>query len=208
MSKRMMVLLVALLASASAAAQSGSTVTGTQDDRSVAELELDKVIASIPIHRVPTTPEIRRKQQSKGERVLLVEGRPGYLYRDFLQASVRSGPANMAQSPILRTPQENPDVYGCVTVSFEIRPDGKTDGFEVVKSEPAGVFDKQALRAVFSTEYEPVAEGSARPRHERSIWFLVARPPRSEFSKANKAIEDSRNRRREELREACEGPAT
>jgi TonB family protein len=90
-------------------------------------------------------------------------------------------------------------------VSYDVRPDGKTDGFEIEKSDPAGVFDKAALRAVLATEYEPAA--GPRPRQRRSLWFIVARPPRSEFSKVNDIVEEQRNKRREEQRVACEGAA-
>lgn len=219
-----------------------ATVLGQSDDKSVTELNLEDAIKSIPIQRVPTTPEQREQQRKLGHPVMLVKGRPGYLYRDYLQAQVADTWLRPA-TPAMRMPQDNPDVYGCVTVSFEIRPDGKTDAFEVMKSEPPGMFDEHALRAVFATEYEPnrertaqarekeageVAGGAERgtgkgvkgtdqggeqtapaadapTRYERSIWFLVARPPRAEFSRVNKVVEDARNRRREELREACEG---
>jgi TonB family protein len=218
MSMRKMLILAALLAPlpvVTQAAEEGSAAQAEDrsitEDQGVTEFKLDQVIESIPIHRVPTSTAQRKKQQAAGQRVMLVEGRPGYKYRDFLRASVAAGPQQSVSTPMLRQPQDNPDVYGCVTVSFEIRPDGKTDAFEIEKSEPAGLFDKQALRAVYQTEYQPLAAGevaTARQRHERSIWFLVARPPRSEFSKLNEAVEDSRNRRREELRTECEGPAT
>lgn len=198
-----------------------------EGDQSVAEQKLSQVVKAIPIQRVPTTPAQREAQRKQGLPVMTVKGQPGYMYRDFLQATMADTFGGVS-SPTLKIPQENPDVYGCVTVSFEIRPDGKTDGFEVVKSEsdPAGMFDEHALRAVFETEYEPAkgdaagaakaAEPAAAPdaaaakpkRYERSIWFLVARPPRAAFSKVNEAVENSRNRRREELRVACEERAT
>lgn len=172
---------------------------------------LEKLIEATPIYRVPTTPTMRDQQRAAGARVMLVEGRPGYVYRDFLHATVPISGVGVgaASRPIIHQPQENPDVHGCVTVSFQIRPDGKTDAFEIVKSEPKGLFDKPALRAVFATEYETAADAAAAAdvRHERSIWFLVARPQRSEFSKVNEVVEESRNRRREEQRMACEGKA-
>jgi len=189
-------MLLTLLASCPAIAQGGKELT-------IAERQLQNLIATIPIKTAETSPELREKLRSQGQPVMLVLGRPGYLYRDYVRASEQSAPS-------LRIPQENPDVHGCVTVSFEIRPDGKTDGFEVAKSDPAGMFDKHAVRAVYATEYEPspaTMKAGPAPRHQRSIWFLVARPPRGEFSKLNDAVEDERNKRREVLRAACEGPA-
>jgi TonB family protein len=185
------------------------------EDRSVADRRLDEAIGRIPIKAVPTSTEARNEQRSRGERVMLIEGRPGYVYREILHANVLPSGTGAPGAPgalgrgVLSKPQENPDVYGCVTVSFDIRPDGKTDGFEVVKAEPPRLFDKHALRAVYATEYEPLPPGSAQapsPRQQRSIFFLVARPPRSEASNLNEAVEDSRNKRREEQRVACEGP--
>lgn len=173
------------------------------EEKSFGQRELEKAIESMPILKAPTTPEVREKQRAAGQRVMLVEAKPGYVYRDFAKFDIREGGRNAATTD---RPQENPDVYGCVTVSFDIRPDGQTDGFEVVKAEPAGLFDKHALRAVYATEYEPVAAGAAPAgRQQRSIFFLVARPPRSEISRVNEAVEDSRNKRREERRAACEG---
>lgn len=191
-------MLVLLLSGAAAVAAAAA-----EDDKSFGQRELEKAIESMPILKAPTTPEVREKQRAAGQRVMLVEAKPGYVYRDFAKFDIREGGRNAATTD---RPQENPDVYGCVTVSFDILPDGKTDGFEVVKAEPAGLFDKHALRAVYATEYEPAAAGAApAARHQRSIFFLVARPPRSEISRVNEAVEDSRNKRREERRAACEG---
>lgn len=198
-----------------AVALAGNHAAAAEDkdkDKSVAEGKLDELIENIPVNRVPTTPEFRKKQRSAGQRVMLFEGKPGYMYRDYLQANI-SGLLPGPVSPILRIPQENPDVPGCVTVSFEIRPDGKTDAFEIVKSEPAGKFDRAALRVMYATEYEPAPAAGPTDtvtavRQQRSIWFLVARSQRADFSKVNQAVEESRNRRREQLRAACEGESS
>jgi TonB family protein len=197
MKMRAMLMVAALAVPASAGAESST---------------LEQLIESIPIHAVPSTPEMRKRQRDAGERVLLVEGRPSPIYRDFLTAMLPISGMSPVSAPVLHMPQENPDVNGCVTISFQIRADGKTDAFEVMKSEPKGLFDKQALRAVHATEYETAAEAgltdaAAEVRHERSIWFLVARPPRAEFSKVNEVVERSRNRKREEQRAACENAA-
>lgn len=192
-----------MLAASAAAAQAPAAPEG--EGRVAAGVKLEQAIASISISRVPTTDERRQKQRAAGQRVMLFEGMPGYVYRDILQGHLSSTPSMVAR-PILSIPQENPDVYGCVTVSYDVRPDGKTDGFEIVKSDPPGLFDRHALRAAYESEYEP-APGSPVVRVQRSIWFLVARPPRAEFSRLNDTVEAARNKEREARRVACEGPA-
>lgn len=163
------------------------------------EHDLKQDIDRVKIVTAPTSPEARAAMRRAGQPVMTVKASPALMYRDFQQL----------QGAIVRradtTVQEVPDVQGCVVVSYDVLPDGKTDGFEVVKSEPAGVFDKAALRAAYATEYEPAA--GPRPRQQRAIWFIIARPPRQEFSKLNDTVEEQRNRVREQQRAACEGPA-
>jgi TonB family protein len=155
------------------------------------DIDLIKIVSA------PTSPEAREAMRRAGQPVMLVKASPALVYRDFgqLKGEIR----RYADTTV----QEVPDVQGCVVVSYDVLPDGKTDGFEIEKSEPAGVFDKAALRAAYATEYEPAA--GARPRQQRAIWFIVARPPRQAFSKLNESVEKERNRVREEQRAACEG---
>lgn len=51
-------------------------------------------------------------------------------------------------------------VQGCVTVSFDVMPDGRTDNYEVLDSKPQGVFVKEALLALrdwrFPEREEPI----------------------------------------------------
>lgn len=68
--------------------------------------------------------------------------------------------------PTKRVPPEYPrraaiaGVQGCVTATFDVMPDGRTDNYEVVDSKPQGVFVKAALLALrdwrFPERDEPV----------------------------------------------------
>lgn len=163
------------------------------------ENDIKANIDRIKIVAAPTSPEARDAMRRAGQPVMLVKASPGLVYRDFQQ--LKGEIRRYADTTV----QEVPDVQGCVVVSYDVLPDGKTDGFEIEKSEPAGVFDQAALRAAYATEYEPAA--GPRPRQQRAIWFIVARPPRQDFSKLNDTVEAQRNRVREQQRAACEGPA-
>lgn len=71
---------------------------------------------------------------------------------------------NMA-SPIKRVPPAYPEkaaqdnVEGFVVLSFDITETGATDNVTVVKSKPAGVFDKSAKVALEQWEYKPRIQG-------------------------------------------------
>lgn len=163
------------------------------------ESEIEEQVHRIPITVANTSAEDRAAMRRDGRPVMLVKATPAPLYRDYQQ--LKGEIRRYADTTI----HEVPDVQGCVVVAYDVRPDGKTDGFEIEKSDPAGVFDKAALRAALATEYEPAAAPGARQR--RALWFLVARPPRAAFSKLNDVVEEERNKRREEQRAACEGSA-
>lgn len=47
-------------------------------------------------------------------------------------------------------------VEGRVLMNFTILPDGSTADIEVVESDPAGVFDESAVRALSQWRYEPI----------------------------------------------------
>lgn len=195
----------ALIAAACLTACSGAGTKGERCARECGERQLtdterevQESIERIPIEAVKTLPATRERLRAAGRPVMTVEGRPGYLYWDLI------GPEQL-RNPAFRVPQDRPDVQGCVVVSFEIRPDGRTDKFEIVESDPPGVFDKAALRAAYATEYEPAPPAA---RHQRALWFLVARPPRSDISRVNEVVEIERNKRREAQRAACEGKVT
>lgn len=160
------------------------------------ERDIQQEIDRVPVQAVTTSAETRAAMRRDGRPVMLVRGTPALIYRDFQHAegAIRQN---------VHRPQEVPDVQGCVIVSYDVRPDGKTDGFEIERSDPKGVFDKAALRAALATEYEPTQVPP--PRQRRALWFLVARPPRTEFSLTNEAVEAERNRKRDEQRAACEG---
>jgi TonB family protein len=62
--------------------------------------------------------------------------------------------ASMGLVPVKRVQPEYPrraalaGVQGCVTASFDVMPDGRTDNYLVVDSKPQGVFVKTALLAL------------------------------------------------------------
>ena len=68
-------------------------------------------------------------------------------------------------SPIKRVPPTYPEkaaqenVEGFVVLSFDITETGATDNVEIVKSVPAGVFDKSAKVALKQWEYKPRIQG-------------------------------------------------
>ena len=68
-------------------------------------------------------------------------------------------------SPIKRVPPAYPEkaaqdnVEGFVVLSFDITETGATDNVTVVKSKPAGVFDKSAKVALEQWEYKPRIQG-------------------------------------------------
>lgn len=163
------------------------------------ERDMKEQVDLIPIEAVRTSGESREAMRRAGKPVMLVRGTPALLYRDYQR------PEGMIRA-MIHVPQEVPDVQGCVIVSYDVRPDGKTDGFEIESSTPPGVFDRAALRAALATEYEPPA--APLPRQRRALWFLIARPPRAEISRVNEVVEADRNRSREARRAACEGPVS
>ena len=68
-------------------------------------------------------------------------------------------------SPVKRVPPIYPekaaknDLEGFVVLSFDITETGTTDNVKVVKSQPAGVFDKSAKVALKQWEYKPRIQG-------------------------------------------------
>ena len=73
-------------------------------------------------------------------------------------------------SPVKRVPPIYPEkaaeqnVEGFVVLSFDITETGTTDNVKVVKSVPAGVFDKSAKVALKQWEYKPRIQGGQRMR--------------------------------------------
>ena len=163
---------------------------------SSSERYVQERIDRIPIVATPISPAAREEMRRAGRPVMTVSARAAYLYRDAQH------PSELDERPYRRQ-QDVPDVQGCVVVSFDVRSDGKTDGYEIEQSTPPGVFDKAAVRAIFATQYEPATTPWPRQRH--ALWFLVARPPRAEVSVLSETIEDARNREREAQRANCEG---
>lgn len=92
-------------------------------------------------------------------------------------------PAAHGLVPVKRAAPEYPrraalaGVQGCVTVSFDVIPDGSTDNYQVVDSRPQGVFVKAALLALrdwrFPAREEPI-------RTQQTITFQLTGRPASE----------------------------
>ena len=65
-------------------------------------------------------------------------------------------------TPIVRVPPEYPmrasedNVEGFVTLRFHVNETGSVEDPEVIRSEPPGVFDKAALRAVMRWKFQPL----------------------------------------------------
>jgi TonB family protein len=51
---------------------------------------------------------------------------------------------------------------GCVVIAADVRPDGLSDNYEIVDSQPAGVFDDAALRAMNQWRFQPSTSGCQR----------------------------------------------
>jgi TonB family protein len=155
-------------------------------------------------------PEQRQKIEKVLSRASVGTRRPRIHEQDAQRAS--GGPVVLKEG-VLQFPRYriDEDVYGCVVVSFEILPDGKTDQFEVVRADPPGIFDEAAMRLMLVTEFEkpaPVAAGAARPRHPRSVFVLMPQSLRTEYTSMNQRDEDERDKARAGLRAACETPAS
>lgn len=165
------------------------------------------VAAPIPASDPATwTPELRKTIEKLLDRAEVNPRRLTPAEREALRA--RGGPVPLSEGvPWYPRHDLKEDVYGCVVVSFEIRHDGRTDGYEVVSANPPGVFDKMALRMMLVTRFEATgraAAGAEPQRHRRGVFVLLPRPAPATYSPANKRAEAERNVKRGELRAACE----
>lgn len=161
----------------------GTTAAWTAEQRAT----IDKVLKRAGVSAVKTKADWQDARRMRGAPVALMRGVP--LYPRY---------------------QLEEDVHGCVLVSFEILPDGKTDQFEVVSAEPAGVFDTLAVRMMLHTTFErpaPQATPGSPPRHQMAVFVLLPRPPPTSFSRINQFNETERDKKRAELRAACEAQA-
>jgi TonB family protein len=175
-----MLLLLAATTTATAAAAppASDPATWTPQQRATIEKVLKR--ASIVGQRLP--PRDVDAQRARGGPVALTRGVAQYPRYDLEE-----------------------DVYGCVQVSFDILPNGKTDGFEVVRADPPGVFDTLAMGVVMATDFEKAPSGTGIRRHQKSVFVLVPRPVPALYSRLNQRNQDERDARRAVLRAACEG---
>ncbi|HET8635784.1 MAG TPA: TonB family protein [Acidobacteriaceae bacterium] len=75
-------------------------------------------------------------------------------------------------------------VEGRVTLEFTIASNGKPKDIEVLRSSPAGVFDKAAIKALSHSTFEP-ASGKAGPKATRATFTYVFRLPPGKNSPEN-----------------------
>ena len=85
--------------------------------------------------------------------------------------------------PLERTAPEYPrqaalaGVQGCVTASFDVMPDGRTDNYQILDSKPQGVFVKATLMALkdwrFPERDEPI-------RSQQKITYHLQGYPKNE----------------------------
>jgi TonB family protein len=174
----MLLLLAATTAAAVATPPASDPASWTPEQRAT----IDKVLkrASVVAQKLP--PRDVDAQRARGGPVALTRGVPQYPRYDL-----------------------DEDAYGCVRVSFDILPNGKTDGFEVVQADPPGVFDTLAMGVVMATDFEKAPSGTGTRRHEKSVFVLVPRPVPAVYSRLNQRNQDERDARRAVLRAACEG---
>lgn len=156
------------------------------------------------------TPELRQKVEHTLKRTSVGSQRSKIHEQDAQRAR---GERVAVREGVLKFPryQIDDDVYGCVVVSFDILPNGKTDQFEVVRADPPGIFDDVAMRLMLMAEYQKRAPGAGTakpPRQQRSVFVLMPRSLRTEYTTMNQRDEDELDKVRAALRAACETPAS
>lgn len=108
-------------------------IAGVVSNGARAEAEQVAITARFVTHE--TSDGERKAQREQGLPVLLRYGKP--VYPKELNAM---------------------GAQGCAAVAFDVRPDGMTDEFEILKSWPPGIFDQLAVQSVLRMEFEPRAE--------------------------------------------------
>lgn len=165
---------LALAACATIAVAEEDVARWTASERETVE----RVLNATTVEKVPTDVEYREHLRSHGFPVMTYAGRVVYPRE-----------------------QVRKNVQGCVLVEFMIRADGKTDEFEILKSEPEGVFDKLALQVIYATEFEPIETAK---RHRYPVTFFLGRPLLRQHSLLNGLEDAKREKRRAELVRKCE----
>jgi protein TonB len=59
-------------------------------------------------------------------------------------------------------------IQGCVLIAFSVTPEGRGDGYLVLKSVPKGVFDRVALESLAQSSFEP---GDGKTRYSTAFNF-------------------------------------
>ena len=69
------------------------------------------------------------------------------------------------------------EVVGCVTVKYDVKPDGTPDNVEIIESHPAGYFDGEVLRLMSAIRFTR----RAQTEHGARLFSFV--PPNSSYSR-------------------------
>jgi protein TonB len=76
--------------------------------------------------------------------------------------------ADAEVAPLVRPPAVYParakmrNIEGTVTARLTIRPDGTVGNVEIINAEPPGVFDREAMRAMYRYRFSPkMVDGEA-----------------------------------------------
>lgn len=89
----------------------------------------------------------------------------------------------LAEQNLLPTKRAQPEypkraalagLQGCVTTAFDVRPDGRTDNFQVLDSKPQGVFSRAAVKALRDWRYQ---EREEAVRIAQTITFSLRAEP-------------------------------
>lgn len=149
-----------------------SSVTPEQDaaGRSAAASRLPVPIATVPVSRLPIPPVVLPKLLADVPKVAPM-------------ASAALKPTVLSAADLTPTRVRQPvypqmalmgGVEGQVVMEFGIADDGSLRDVRVVQSEPAGVFDQAAVRAMQGWKYPaPAAAGGEQRRYRQTMMFVL-----------------------------------
>jgi protein TonB len=99
-----------------------------------------------------------------------------------LQMSALSAPSDRSATPLVQVPPMYPQraqsrgIEGWVLIEFDISPAGQVLNPRVIDADPAGIFDRAALRAIERWKYKPqIVDGKPVPQYnkEQLISFKI-----------------------------------
>jgi TonB family protein len=86
------------------------------------------------------------------------------LWQQPVQADTAATLSSNSPSPVVRIYPRYPiqaaqeRIEGMVQLRFNVEADGSTSQIEVILSQPEGVFEKEAIRALAQWRYQPAAD--------------------------------------------------